>query len=190
MQRSSTFNASNISKPSIAQSNSFNNITSITNNFNFSNIKEALKEYEEWRELHCTDNLDFLKRVFNYRLPPSYAASSNNQFHCNVLKCGLKHRIHTSYRRCAATNECEVEYKIHFCDRTKTYVIYERTEEHDHETELFYNNVKGLDPFWENKIIEMLKIRGSKPKVMHNRIIQDYPKLFLGIDDKVNMDWL
>jgi hypothetical protein len=90
MQRSSTFNASNISKPSIAQSNSFNNITSITNNFNFSNIKEALKEYEEWRELHCTDNLDFLKRVFNYRLPPSYAASSNNQFHCNVLKCGLK----------------------------------------------------------------------------------------------------
>ena len=39
--------------------------------------------------------------------------------------------------------------------------------------------------FWENKIIDMLKIRGSKPNVMHNRIIQDYPKLFLGVDDKV-----
>jgi hypothetical protein len=65
--------------------------------------------------------------------------------------------------------------------------IYERTEEHNHETELFYNIVyKGLDPFWENKVKEIIhKIRGSNSNVMHNRIIQDYPKLFLGVDDKV-----
>ena len=36
-------NTSNIAKPNILPSNSFNYITSITNSFNFSNIKESLK---------------------------------------------------------------------------------------------------------------------------------------------------
>jgi len=46
MQRSSTFNNnSNISKPSIAPSSSFNNITSLTaSRFDLTNIKEALEE--------------------------------------------------------------------------------------------------------------------------------------------------
>ena len=87
MQRSSTFNNnSNISKPSIAPSSSFNNITSLTaSRFDLTNIKEALEEYEEWRQLYHTTNLNFVKRVFNYRLPPSYVASSNNQFKCSEL---------------------------------------------------------------------------------------------------------
>ena len=114
-------------------------------------------------------------RILNYRLPVTSFDFSKRNIFCDMDGCTREHPMRIEYRYCCQVDSCPVKYKISFCEIIERYNLMQKAN-HIHTINDAYNNLKGVDQFWYNDLLEYAKKDITAPKRIHSDLTDEYGK--------------
>ena len=113
-------------------------------------ITEIMKEssLNEWFQIYSFNSIILVKRALNYKLPISHCDwTKPDDYLCDMDGCINQHNWHITNRRCCELKNCPVNIRIYYCDKIGKYDMYQKGQ-HNHPLKATYNNIRGVDPFW------------------------------------------